>query len=177
MVPQSILTQALVFSICREYKITSADIFCKCDATIDQLIDVIEGNRRYIPCVYVLNKIDQLTIEELDIIDQLPHHVPISAAQEWNLDELMESIWEYTRMIRIYTKVSTVLSFLSITRILDFPFISPVRFSWFSFLPSITTIVIFNNLNYFSLNWSYCYNSIIAKRNDDWLFSTSCSSW
>ena len=106
MVPQSILTQALVFSICREYKITSADIFCKCDATIDQLIDVIEGNRRYIPCVYVLNKIDQLTIEELDIIDQLPHHVPISAAQEWNLDELMESIWEYTRMIRIYTKVS-----------------------------------------------------------------------
>ena len=120
MVPQSILTQALVFSICREYKITSADIFCKCDATIDQLIDVIEGNRRYIPCVYVLNKIDQLTIEELDIIDQLPHHVPISAAQEWNLDELMESIWEYTRMIRIYTKVSTVLSFLSITRISDF---------------------------------------------------------
>lgn len=80
MVPQSILTPALVFSICREYKITSADIFCKCDATIDQLIDVIEGNRRYIPCVYVLNKIDQLTIEELDIIDQLPHHVPISAA-------------------------------------------------------------------------------------------------
>lgn len=80
MVPQSILTSALVFSICREYKITSADIFCKCDATIDQLIDVIEGNRRYIPCVYVLNKIDQLTIEELDIIDQLPHHVPISAA-------------------------------------------------------------------------------------------------
>jgi uncharacterized protein len=80
MVPQSILTTALVFSICREYKITSADIFCKCDATIDQLIDVIEGNRRYIPCVYVLNKIDQLTIEELDIIDQLPHHVPISAA-------------------------------------------------------------------------------------------------
>lgn len=23
---------------------------------------------------------------------------------EWNLDELLESIWEYTKMIRIYTK-------------------------------------------------------------------------
>lgn len=23
---------------------------------------------------------------------------------EWNLDELMESIWDYTNMIRIYTK-------------------------------------------------------------------------
>jgi hypothetical protein len=79
MVPQSVLTSEIVYSILREYKITSADVFCRCDATIDQLIDVIEGNRRYIPCIYVLNKIDQLTIEELDIIDQLPHHVPISA--------------------------------------------------------------------------------------------------
>lgn len=104
MVAQSVLTQPLVHSICREYRIMSADVICRCDATIDQLIDVIEGNRRYIPAIYVLNKIDQLTIEELDIIDQMPHHVPISAAHEWNLEELMESIWEYTKMIRIYTK-------------------------------------------------------------------------
>jgi len=80
MVPQSVLTHEIVYTICREYKINSADVFCRCDATIDQLIDVIEGNRRYVPCIYVLNKIDQLTIEELDIIDQMPHHVPISAA-------------------------------------------------------------------------------------------------
>lgn len=79
MVPQSILTPEIVYSICREYRIMSADIFCRCDATIDQLIDVIEGNRKYIPAIYVLNKIDQLTIEELDIIDQMPHHVPISS--------------------------------------------------------------------------------------------------
>jgi ribosome-interacting GTPase 1 len=105
MVPQSVLTQEIVFSICREYRIMSADIFARCDATIDQLIDVIEGNRKYIPCIYVLNKIDQLTIEELDIIDQMPHHIPISAAHGWNLDELLESIWEYCKMIRIYTKV------------------------------------------------------------------------
>lgn len=104
MVPQSVLTPSLVQSICKEYRIMSADIFCRCDATIDQLIDVIEGNRKYIPCIYVLNKIDQLTIEELDIIDQLPHHVPISAGHGWNLDELLENIWDYCKMIRIYTK-------------------------------------------------------------------------
>lgn len=104
MVQQSILTPEIVHSICREYRIMSCDIFCRCDATIDQLIDVIEGNRKYIPCIYVLNKIDQLTIEELDIIDQMPHHVPISAAHEWNFDELLDTIWEYCKMIRIYTK-------------------------------------------------------------------------
>lgn len=105
MVPQSTLNQQLVQMICKEYRIMSADVFCRCDATMDQLIDVIEGNRKYIPAIYVLNKIDQLTIEELDIIEQMPHHVPISAAHEWNLEELMENIWEYAKMIRIYTKV------------------------------------------------------------------------
>ncbi len=43
------------------------------------LIDVIEGNRIYIPAIYVLNKIDQITIEELDLIYKIPHTVPISA--------------------------------------------------------------------------------------------------
>eukprot|EP00605_Chrysophyceae_sp_TOSAG23-4_P000301 GSChrysophyteH1.ASY1.ANO1.346.1 assembled CDS len=99
MVPQSVLTQEMVQRICKEYKINSADVFCREDATVDQLIDVIEGNRTYIPCIYVLNKIDQLTIEELDIIDQMPHHVPISAHQGWNLEELLERIWDYTKIV------------------------------------------------------------------------------
>jgi ribosome-interacting GTPase 1 len=29
------------------------------------LIDVVEGNRTYVPCIYLLNKIDQISIEEL----------------------------------------------------------------------------------------------------------------
>ena len=91
-------------SICHEYKLSNADVHFRCDATIDELIDVIEGNRIYVPCLYVLNKIDQISIEELDIIDKCPHYVPISAADGWNMDELMEKIWEYLDLIRIYTK-------------------------------------------------------------------------
>ena len=34
-----------------------------CDATADELIDVIEGNRIYTPAVYALNKIDAITME------------------------------------------------------------------------------------------------------------------
>ena len=46
----------------------------------------------------------KLVIEELDIIDKCPHYVPISAKDEWNFDELMQKIWEYLDLIRIYTK-------------------------------------------------------------------------
>lgn len=55
-----------------EYKIVSADIAFRCDATIDDLIDVIEEkSRRYIPVIYALNKIDAITIEELDLLYRL----------------------------------------------------------------------------------------------------------
>lgn len=60
-------------AILREYKINNCDICFKCEATEDDLIDIIEGNRKYIPCLYALNKIDALTMEELDILDQIPH--------------------------------------------------------------------------------------------------------
>lgn len=42
MVPQSVLTQELVHRICREYRIMSCDLIVREDATVDQLIDVIE---------------------------------------------------------------------------------------------------------------------------------------
>ena len=58
----------------------------------------------YVPCLYVLNKIDGISIEELDLLSRVPHYVMISARDEWNLDELMDKIWEYLDLIRIYTK-------------------------------------------------------------------------
>ena len=90
--------------ICKEYKISCAEIILREDITTDQFIDVIEGNRSYIPCLYVFNKIDAITIEELDILDQMPNYVPISSQHKWNLEELMEEIWHRCHMIRIYTK-------------------------------------------------------------------------
>lgn len=66
-----------VKAICGEYKIHNADISLRFDATADDLIDVIEGNRIYMPCIYVVNKIDQITVEELEVLDRLPHYCPI----------------------------------------------------------------------------------------------------
>ena len=62
-VTQSELDPDLVKTILGEYKIHNADITLREDATAEDLIDVVEGNRVYIPCLYLLNKIDQISIE------------------------------------------------------------------------------------------------------------------
>ena len=46
----------------------------------------------------------QITMEELNVIDKLPHYCPVGAYHEWNLDGLVEMIWDYIDVLRIYTK-------------------------------------------------------------------------
>jgi C-terminal region of MMR_HSR1 domain len=46
-----------VKAVCNEYKIHNADITMREDCDIDDLVDVIEGSRVYIPCIYAVNKI------------------------------------------------------------------------------------------------------------------------
>ena len=43
-------------------------------------------------------------MEELNVIDKLPHYCPVCAYHEWNLDGLVEMIWDYIDVLRIYTK-------------------------------------------------------------------------
>ena len=88
-----------------EYKISSADLAIRCDATIDDIIDVLEAkSRSYIPVIYALNKIDSITIEELDLIYRIPNACPISSEHGWNIDELLDQMWERLQLRRIYTK-------------------------------------------------------------------------
>lgn len=92
-------------AVMAEYKISSADIAIRCDATIDDLIDVLEAkSRSYIPVIYALNKIDSISIEELDLIYRIPNACPISSEHGWNVDELLEQMWEKLNLRRIYTK-------------------------------------------------------------------------
>ena len=58
-VPQSELDLDLCKLILAEYKIHNADILLKYDSTADDLIDIVEGNRVYVPCIYLLNKIGE----------------------------------------------------------------------------------------------------------------------
>ena len=88
----------------------NADVYLKEEVSTDDLVDVVEmseGKGRgvvYIPVLYVLNKIDQITKEELELVDKMENCCPICAQHEWNLDGLLERIWEKLNLKRIYTK-------------------------------------------------------------------------
>ncbi|KAK0468329.1 P-loop containing nucleoside triphosphate hydrolase protein [Desarmillaria tabescens] len=104
-VPLTDIDHDEIKAILSEYKINNADIAIRePGATADDLVDVIEGNRVYIPALYVLNKIDAISIEELDLLYKIPNSVPISSREWMNIDELVEKMWETLNLVRVYTK-------------------------------------------------------------------------
>ncbi|XP_030939464.1 developmentally-regulated G-protein 2-like [Quercus lobata] len=74
------------------------------DATVDDLIDVIEGNRKYMKCIYVYNKIDVIGIDDVDNLAWQPNSVVISCNLKLNFDRLLAKIWEEMGLVRVYTK-------------------------------------------------------------------------
>jgi uncharacterized protein len=99
------MTQEIARKICHEYKIFHAEILLREDVTVDQFIDIIESkNRSYIPCLYVYNKIDNISIEEIDELARQSDSVVISCNMQLNLDYLIERVWQKLGLVRVYTK-------------------------------------------------------------------------
>jgi len=94
----------LVNAILKEYKIHNAEVLVREDCTPDEFIDVVVGKRKYMKCLYCYNKIDQITIEEVDRLARLPNSVVVSCEQDLNMDYLLKKIWDTLSLTRIYTK-------------------------------------------------------------------------
>ncbi|KAJ3328692.1 GTP-binding protein 1, partial [Gonapodya sp. JEL0774] len=94
----------LVSSILRDYRIHNAEILVREDASVDEFIDVVLGNRKYMKCLYVYNKVDAVSIEEVDRLAHLPNSVVCSTLTDLNLDYLVDSIWRGLDLLTIYTK-------------------------------------------------------------------------
>ena len=100
------LTESTVRAIMNIYKINHGSIIIREDITDDQLIDLIVGNRRYIPTVTVLNKIDLVSPKYVAearkrIGEEL---VPISADQDLNIEDLKRAIYDKLKLIKVYLK-------------------------------------------------------------------------
>jgi len=94
--------------LCRDIlhmrKVHNADILFRGNYTVDEFIDVVEGNRKYMRCLYCINKVDTITVGEMDRVARLPDTVVISAHWKLNLDFLLDKMWEYLDVVRLYTK-------------------------------------------------------------------------
>lgn len=104
LTPLTKVDEKTIKLVLADYKIHNAEVLIKEDITVDELIDVIENNRKYLRCIYVYNKVDTITIEECDRLAHLPNSVVISCQLNLGLDYLLFNIWEQLGMVRIYTK-------------------------------------------------------------------------
>lgn len=100
------ITPKTVEKILNVYGIHNADVVIREDVTDDQLIDVVVGNRRYIPALIVLNKCD---LVDRSYVEQVRRELgcealAISADRGERLEELKEAIYSKLRFIRLYMK-------------------------------------------------------------------------
>lgn len=99
------LDEELIKSVLSEYRIHNADVLIRENIDVDQLIDAILGNRKYLPGLVVINKID-LADEHIirECREKFPDGLLISADKNINMDELKESLYQKLGFIRIYLK-------------------------------------------------------------------------
>lgn len=98
------IDERLVQQVLHEYRIYHAEVIVREDCTVDDFIDVVVGNRRYMPCLYCYNKIDQIGLDDLDRLAREPNTVVVSCELDLNLTHLVERIWQALGLLQVYTK-------------------------------------------------------------------------
>ena len=100
------MSEELVKDILRVYDINSARANIREDVTDEQLVDVLLGNRVYIPSLCVMNKVDLVNAGFInEITKKLPQKfVPVSAETNVNIGALKEEIYKRLDFIRVYMK-------------------------------------------------------------------------
>ena len=85
----------------------NATIVVRDDIDVEQMLDVLAGNRVYIKAVMAINKVDLAKPGELEYAQSLyPElvNVPISAATGFGIEDLKQTLYDTIEMIRIYLK-------------------------------------------------------------------------
>ncbi|MFZ0831300.1 MAG: GTPase [Thermoplasmata archaeon] len=93
--------------IAREFGLHNGTIVFREDATPEQLIDVLAGNRVYLPAILAVNKSDLLRPADRTRIDDLTkpfESIFIAAESGQNLDELVLGIVRALAFIRVYLR-------------------------------------------------------------------------
>ena len=82
-------------TILGEYRIHNANVLIRENITIDQLIDAVLGNRKYLPAMVVINKIDLADEYALrKCKEKFPDALLVSADKKVHIEELKDRLFE-----------------------------------------------------------------------------------
>jgi len=99
------LTEETIKDILKEFGLQNCSIVIREDITDDQLIDAIEGSKKYVPAITVLNKIDMVDKSELERVKAIVKpDICVSAENKVNTEEMKELIFKKLEFIRIFCK-------------------------------------------------------------------------
>ncbi|MBI5223191.1 GTP-binding protein [Candidatus Micrarchaeota archaeon] len=99
-VPITKISDREIMATLSSYSIFNANVVLHQDVTVDEFIDVLEGNRSYVPVIYLLTKFD--TIKEKPKVDF--EYLPISADNKESIEKLKATIYKRLDLISIFTK-------------------------------------------------------------------------
>lgn len=92
-------------SVANTFGVHNAEISVNEDVSVDELVDVFQGNRVYVPAVTAINKIDLVGETEIrKLKEEAEDCVLISAEKDVNLDALREEVFRRLGFIRIFLK-------------------------------------------------------------------------
>lgn len=100
------LTEEAIKLLLKDYKIHNADVLVRDDkCTIDDFIDTLnESHCTYTKCLYVYNKIDAVSLEEVDRLAREPNTVVMSCEMDLGINDVVEEIWYQLNLNRVFTK-------------------------------------------------------------------------
>lgn len=104
------IKEETIKDVLKTFGILNADVIIPKPITLDELIDHVSKSCVYLPSLIVLNKIDEISEEELKRIENdiktryKKDVISISAEKGVNIDKLKDIIYEKLRLIQIYTK-------------------------------------------------------------------------
>jgi uncharacterized protein len=103
------MTEELVKDILRVYNINGARVVIRQDIDDQQLVDILTGNRVYVPSLTVMNKIDLVNAGfTSELSRKLPYRfVPVSAEADVNMQALREEIYRRLDFVRVYMRRRT----------------------------------------------------------------------
>jgi len=91
--------------VLREFKIVNADVLIRSPIDLDEFIDCIEGNKKYVHALTCITKADLANARQISKVKkELNADIVISAEQDLNIKALREIIFKKLDFMRIYMK-------------------------------------------------------------------------